>query len=179
MKKLLIIIGLMAVIFLPQTSLAKDTKNSQGQEWVVVAQNKGGIYSYDKQSLVYFPDSAQPKDILEIKLTAKSELLDKNFKEQLLEKYGKKLKKDDNVQMCLLDMVLNKPNNTYKINRVELISTSGRLLVNKDLHGKFKPIPSKTFVAVLLGETIKILQPKTEGEQHVNTRFSENKKVSK
>lgn len=90
MRKLLAIICLLTVMLLPQTGLAKKAKKDVPKPaWVVVAQNKGGIYYYDKNSLVYFPDSAQPQDIVEINVVAKADILDKNFQQQLQNKYGK------------------------------------------------------------------------------------------
>ena len=198
MRKLLAIICLLTVMLLPQTGLAKKAKKDVPKPaWVVVAQNKGGIYYYDKNSLVYFPDSAQPQDIVEINVVAKADILDKNFQQQLQNKYGKKLKNGDLADKCLLHLVLNKQAKTYKIIRVELFSEAGTSLVEKELDGKMEAIPPKTFVAVLLDETIKILQPSNsknetavkekeikenintnKGAQNADKRISKNTKVS-
>lgn len=155
MKKLLMICALMIAVMVCTTGLARE-KNSQGsstkenvsQEWVEVAANKNGVYYYDKNSTVYAP--APPQKVVEISLLAKANLLEENFKGQLREKYGKKLSKKDNVQECLLNIVLNKRDKTYKINTVELVSGEGKVLVKKELKEKFQPIPAKTFVGVLL-----------------------------
>ena len=176
-------------MFLPQTVFARAGKKANPPklaEWVVIAQNQGGIYSYDKKSLVYFPDAARVKDVTEIKVTAKADLLDKNFQQQLQKKYGKKLKNGDRVEQCILDLVLHKADKTYKLENIKLFSTSGQELVKKDLQGKFQPIPAKTFVAVLLDETIKLaeptetkIKPREKGETNANTGISENKTIPK
>jgi hypothetical protein len=157
----------------------------------VVAQNKGGIYSYDKNSLVYLPADAQPQDVVEIKVNAKADILDKNFRQQLQDKYGKNLKNGDIVEQCFLNLILNKQKNTYQIVKVELISSSGKSLIQKELEGKVVAIPSKTFVGVLLTDlfqpdaiskknvTILKDEKNNKGEQNANQRFSENKEVPK
>ncbi|MCH3915045.1 MAG: hypothetical protein LKE29_07195 [Acidaminococcaceae bacterium] len=103
MKKLLAIISLMSVLLVPQISFAKKAKPIPVQDWVVVAQNKGGIYSYDKNSLVYLPADAQPQDVVEIKVNAKADILDKNFRQQLQDKYGKKLKRRRHCRTVLFE----------------------------------------------------------------------------
>ena len=191
MKKLLAIISLMSVLLVPQISFAKKTKPIPVQDWVVVAQNKGGIYSYDKNSLVYLPAYAQPQDVVEIKVNAKADILDKNFRQQLQDKYGKNLKNGDVVEQCFLNLILNKQKKTYQIVKVELISSSGKSLIQKELEGKVVAIPPKTFVGVLLTDlfqpdaiskkNITILKDEknNKGEQNANQRFSENKEVPK
>jgi hypothetical protein len=191
MKKLLAIISLMSVLLVPQISFAKKAKPIPVQDWVVVAQNKGGIYSYDKNSLVYLPADAQPQEVVEIKVNAKADILDKNFRQQLQDKYGKNLKDGDVVEQCFLNLILNKQKKTYQIVKVELISSSGKILIQKELEGKVVAIPPKTFVGVLLTDlfqpdaiskkniTILKNEKNNKGEQNDNQRFSENKEVPK
>ena len=179
MKKTWAIIGLLVLGLLPKIGWAKDNKEVHKPNWEVVAENKEGIYSYDKNSLVYFPDSAKPQDIKEIKVTAKADILEENFLRLLQEKYGKKLKDQDKVANCILHLVLNQPKKTYNITSVELLSKAGKELSKKSLPEKFQPIPPKTFVAVLLEETTKTLQTQVKGEKNATTRLSENKQIPK
>ncbi len=122
-----------------KSALAKESA-----QWQLLEENAAGAYYSDVTS---FRRVEKKENAIQVR--TRIDLKDPSFIRLLSHHFGKKLVKEDKPAACLLTVVLQLENHTYRMKSIQLVSQEGKTLEKKTLKEDYMPIPKGTFLESL------------------------------
>lgn len=131
--------------------MPKETpKEIERSKWSLILENNLGIYAYDNTSVRFVRDKQGKKNLNQVEVDIKTVFVNKDTLKQIDAKYTKQLKKGDTASYCLIHMIFNTADKTYKATSMQVFSKKGKELESKTTNAKFSPIPEKSFAEAML-----------------------------
>ena len=131
--------------------MPKETEEEiERNRWSVILENDLGIYAYDMSTIGFAKDDKGKENMDIVEADIKTVFLGKDTIKQVNAKYAKHLKKSDTTSYCLLHMIFNTTNNTYKSTAIKVMSKKEKVLEDKKVEQRFLPVPEKTFAEAML-----------------------------
>lgn len=123
---------------------AKSAAAKEKEQWSLLGGNAAGAYYADTTSFRRVDNSEE-----KIEVRTRAVLKDPGVIRLLNHHYGEKLGKADFARECLLTVVVDMADHTYKVEKVQLLSKQGKTLDKKEIKEDFIPIPEDTFIGIL------------------------------
>lgn len=139
-------------------------------KWSLILENELGIYAYDDTSVSFLQDEKGKKDSNQVEVDIKTVFINKETLKLIDAKYAKQLKNGDTTSSCLIHMIFNRADKTYKTTSLQVFSKKGRELENKNVIAQFSSIPEKSFVEAML-EVINRYVAANKEEMLFNKRY--------
>jgi len=132
---------------MPQQELSKDTEKNK---WSFIVENELGSYAYDNTSVSFLEDKKGKKDSNIVKADIKTIVVNKELLKRIDAKYANQLKNGDTTSYCVMHMIFNRAEETYKVTSLQVFSMKRKTLEDKVVNNGFSPIPEKSFVKATL-----------------------------
>lgn len=131
--------------------MPKETpKEMERNKWSLILENNLGIYAYDNTSVRFVRDKQGKKNLNQVEADVKTVFVNKDILKQIDAKYAKQLKKGDTTSYCLIHMIFNTADKTYKTTSMQVFSKKKKILEDKVVTTAFSPIPEKSFAEAML-----------------------------
>ena len=134
---------------MPQQELSKDT-DTEKNKWSFILENELGSYAYDNTSVSFLEDKKGKKDSNIVKADIKTIVVNKELLKRIDGKYANQLKNGDTTDYCVMHMIFNRAEETYKVTSLQVFSMKRKTLEDKVVNNGFSPIPKKSFVKATL-----------------------------
>jgi len=160
---LIVVLGMFCSIAWASEQQVKDNSNweismmpkenaseIEKSKWSLILENDLGIYAYDNTSVHFVRDDKGKKNLNQVEVDIKTVFVNKDVLKRIDTKYAKQLKKGDTTSYCLIHMIFNTADKTYKTTSMQVFSKKKKQLEDKRVKTAFSPIPEKSFAEAML-----------------------------